>query len=287
MENALQELVKKLSTEEAKILEICTDLAGATFGALYRFGYLHDTFKNINYDRKAKIIEFENRYGMKIKFKQPYYRSSINTRGNEVERGREAETAFLYTTSNRSKSKITRKISKSHEVTRNAKVKDTNIFEFGLTIGASISATSGVGAVPSNLGATGLLTISANLEAYLGGKFIREWEQENGLKVTRSLLDEVELEPLSEYKIFATSDKLDLEQTLHTKGIVDFEVEIDLTDAHQNGVEGYQKVKKIKHSVGSCKDLARMLLGIINNPFISGYSLDYNNSELVNILPNI
>ena len=101
------------------------------------------------------------------------------------------------------------------------------------------------------------------------------------------MLDEVELEPLSEYKIFATSDKLDLEQTLHTKGIVDFEVEIDLTDAHQNGVEGYQKVKKIKHSVGSCKDLARMLLGIINNPFISGYSLDYNNSELVNILPNI
>ena len=56
-----------------------------------------------------------------------------------------------------------------------------------------------------------------------------------------------------------------MEQTISSEGVVDFEIELDLTNAHGQETQQHSfKLKKFK--VSNLKDLARLLLGMIDDP---------------------
>ena len=272
--NKLKELEKELRTEEGLILDIQQEISHKVFTYLHAHGFLYygpdgpagERLVNTKADVKAREWVWDSGFGSSVTFKNPYYRDMVSTRSVPIEKGRKPEEALSLTTSNRSEATITRTISKDHTINTNATVSKTDTFNFNVTAGISVGAEAGVSGNAANFGATGLIKSEVSLNTSFGGEFVRNWVDEKGESTTRTVSDSLDLEPLSEYSIVANVDKISLEQTISSQGVIDFEIDLDLSNADGKDAGQNHSFKNSKFSVSNLKDLVRLLLGMIQNP---------------------
>lgn len=265
-------LEKELRTEDGIILEVQEKIAHRICKYLHAHGFLYNGIgkgekhlKNIKADTKGREWIWDSGFGVEIKFRNPYYRNMTAFREVPVEKSRKPEEALSLTTSNRSSAAIQRNISKTHTVRTDATIAKTDSYNFNVTAGVKGGFSSGFVGVSGNGGIQTLGYLDISLETSFGGEFIRNWIDEKGESTSRTISDVLNLEPLSEYSIVANVDKIELEQTIKKEGYLDFEIEIDLTNAEGKDSQDHS-FKNDKFTVPHLKDLVRLLLGMIGNP---------------------
>ena len=199
------------------------------------YGLSRSAFTNVKADPSIKEWVWKDQYGKKITFRKPYYRDMKAERGIPVEKNRKPEAADSFTINNKSDVPVKQIFDQTYARRTNAAFSKTDTFNFSVSVGAKIGFETGVTGTATNGGAHGLTSGEFSFGATFGGEFIRNWVEETGETKTKSIKQELELAPMSDYQLDVFIDKIDLEVDLDVEGVMDFEIEIDLTEAHWNG----------------------------------------------------
>ena len=278
-DRTLEELRDYLLTEEGHFLRVQENICQNLSYFFVYAGYQNDGFENKLSDTKTGRWEWvSEKYGISVEFSEPKYRDAISIRHTpvEVQGSRKTEDALLLNTSNKSSAKVTRQISKEVKLATNAKVLESNKFGFDIMLGAE----AGIAGNAANAGTQVLF----KTESHLIGEFLRSWESVNGSEVTRVIADTLDLEPMSQYRISATIDKIKMNQTIETTGIIDFKIKITTPPYAREGDKGWNgNLNKFREKVvieaNSIKDLARNFLGISGKIYKSKEVLEKMYSE--------
>ena len=262
----LNQIKQELLTEEGKFLQLQDNICVNIQGVLGSMGFLSDGFFNESSDAKAKRWVWKNRYGIKVEFTNPTYKDVISLRKPPIEKNRKAESALLLNTSNRSGASVTRNISKEVAIMTNAKILESNTFNFNVTAGIE----AGIEGVEANFGAR----VLAKFEASFGGSFLRQWESDKGTSSSRKLEDSLVLEPHSEYRISATVDKIELEQEIEVTGNVDFAITVKIPDFTKHNSKAFNAdIQALKPNqdikAEDIRDLCRNFVGITGDIYKS------------------
>ena len=261
---SLNEIRHDLLDEEGRFLKLQDLICQNIEGFLGSVGFLSNGFRNTKAEPKAKRWVWENDYGLKIEFSNPVYKDMLSVRRPPIEKSRKAEEAMLLTTSNRSGATITRGISKEVTVATNAKILESNTFNFNVTTGLE----AGIEGAEANFGARFI----ASVQASFGGEFLRQWESDKGHSTTRKIEDSLQLEPYSEYRISAMLDKIELEQEIDISGNVDFAITITIPDYRKAGSKAFNaniQLLKPKQTIkgDDIRGLCRSLIGLTGDIF--------------------
>ena len=265
----IEQIKKELRTEEGLAIAIQEQLCDRFSQWLGAMGYLGSAFTNVKADTTTREWVWKDQYGKKITFRKPYYRDMKQHRGVPIERDRKPEAADSFTINNDSDVPIKQVFDQTYTRKTNASFAKTDAFNFSVTAGAKIGFETGVTGTATNGGAHGLTNGEASFSATFGGEFIRNWVEETGETKSKSIKQELELAPNSNYQLDVYIDKIDLEVDLDVEGVMDFEIEIDLKEAVHNGdIMVYTEGHKLGEQKGEVlkaeglESMVRNLLGI-------------------------
>ena len=224
---SIDQIKQELRTEEGLaigIQEQLCDRLSQWFGSM---GYLGSAFTNTKADTKAKEWVWEDQYGKKITFRNPVYRDQKSKRDNPVVKTTKTKSADTFNIYNSSDVPINQVFDQTYSVRTNAKFSKTDAFNFEVSTGFE----GGVMGVATNWGAHALISFNAKF----GGQFIRQWDEETGTSKSKSIKQDLVLAPKSHYQLDVYIDEIDMEVDVHAEGVMDFEIEVDLSEAHWNG----------------------------------------------------
>ena len=273
------ELKKELRTEDGIIQDTQEQTLKLIDKWLHSHGYLSAGFKNYEADTNLKRWVWGNGYGVEVIISNPRFRDAKFNRKDPEEKSREPKTADTFTIKNASDVPIKQVLDQTFKVDTNASTSKTDTFGISVTAGLSIGVTTGVSGQATNGGSTGLTTAEANLSTTFDANFVRNWVESKGASTSKTIKQEIELAPGTQYKLDVMIDEIDLSIDLESEGVLDFDIEIDFSKRERNGNE--QPYRKASLKASSIRDLARRLIGVSGDHIQGSHTIKHDLLHLI------